>query len=309
MKKIIGILIMVSTVLYSFGQQMPESNLYSLNSFTLNPAYAGYNKCLEAHISNLSQWTGFDGAPGTSYLTVHSGLPNLNPNMGVGGQIVMDRTDMINRLSAVGSYSYKLNLGSDHFLRLGISAGMYQVNADATNATVFDNNDAVVINGINKGTTFSSEFGIHYNYKSIQFGVAVPEIFQRNINFNIAGLSSEYYLRRNLQVYGSYKYELSDVITLQPNFLYKTVGNGLNQFDINLIGTYNNLISLGLGYRTHSGLMTQLHIKLKDMYSLGYAYAVPGAGITSYASGSHEIMIGIKLCKKANEAPSSLKEL
>ena len=99
----------------------------------------------------------------------------------------------------------------------------------------------------------------------------------------------------------------SNIYCFTPNFLYKTVGNGLNQFDINVIGTYNELISLGLGYRTHSGLMTQLHVKLKDMYSLGYAYAVPGAGITSYASGSHEIMIGIKLCKKTNEAPSSLQ--
>ncbi len=308
MKKIFGITLMVASLMTTYGQQMPESNLYSLNKFSINPAYAGYNGCAEGYISNLSQWGGFEGAPRTSYFMVHSGIPSLNENMSVGGQVVMDRTDMIDRLSAVVSYGYKLDLGNEQILRFGLSGGMYQVNADPSQATVLDGNDDVVLSGASRGVTFSSEFGAFYSWNGIQFGVSVPEIFQRKVDFNIQGLSSEYYLRRNFQVFGSYKYEVSDIITVEPNFLYKTVGNGLSQIDFNVVGTYDNLVSLGLGYRTHSGLMTQLHANIKDMFYLGYAYAVPGNGIIQYSSGSHEIMLGIKLCKDTNTEKSSLVE-
>lgn len=287
-----------SAVLSISAQQLPESNLYMLNRYAINPAYAGFEGKLEGYVSNLSQWSGFSGAPRTSYFMVHSDMPSVNKNMSVGGQIVMDRTSMINRLSAVVSYGYKLDLGNEHFLRFGLSGGMYQASANPTNATVLDNNDNIVLGGVNKGVTLSTEFGALYSFKGVQFGISVPEVFQRKVDFNIQGLSSDYYLKRNLQVYGSYLYEVSEFVKIEPSVFMKTIGNGIYQLDFNVLGTYKDLISLGLGYRTHSGILSQLHVKLKDMFYIGYAYSVPGRGLISYTSGSHEIMIGTRLSKR-----------
>jgi len=307
MKNILGIIVVFGTLFSAKAQQLPESNLYMLNRYAINPAYAGFENKLEGYVSNLSQWAGFSGAPRTSYFMVHSDLPSLNENMSVGGQVVMDRTSMINRLSAVVSYGYKLDLGNEQYLRFGLSGGMYQVNANPSNATVLDNNDNIVLGGANKGITFSSEFGALYSFKGVQFGVSVPEVFQRKVDFNIQGLSSEYYLKRNLQVYGSYLYEASDMIKVEPSVFMKTIGNGIYQFDFNVLGTYNDMISLGLGYRTQSGLLSQLHIQLKDIFYIGYAYSVPGSGLIKYSSGSHEIMIGTRLTKSKIKGGASFE--
>jgi type IX secretion system PorP/SprF family membrane protein len=304
MKKLQLTIAMLMLMLPFYAQQLPESNLHLLNRYSINPAYAGFNGCMEAYVSNLSQWGGFDGAPKTSYFSIHSALPELNENMSIGGQMVMDRTDMINRFSAVVSYGYKLDLGNEHFLRFGLAAGMYQVNADPTSATVLESGDAIVLAGVNKGITFSSEFGALYHWKNVQFGVSIPELFQRKIDFNIQGLGSEYYLNRSLQIFGSYKFEINDEFTVEPAFLFKTIGTGIGQLDFTALGTYKDMVSLGLGYRTNSGLLAQFHYKIKDMISLGYSYAVPGSGIIQYTSGSHEIMLGIKLCKEKTQNSS-----
>ena len=73
---------------------------------------------------------------------------------------------------------------------------------------------------------------------------------------------------------------------------------GVNQFDVNFMGTYNNLIGAGIGYRTDIGLLARLRLHLKDMFILGYAYEFAGANMSSYSSGSHEIMLGIRFCKE-----------
>jgi outer membrane protein OmpA-like peptidoglycan-associated protein len=44
------------------------------------------------------------------------------------------------------------------------------------------------------------------------------------------------------------------------------------------------------------------------MLMIGYAYEFSGANISSYGNGSHEIMIGFKMCKEKNTEQSSLGE-
>src|SRR3954465_587885 len=59
---------------FTFAQQRPYYTQYVLNSFILNPAVAGIENYTDVKISHRHQWIGIDGAPVTTYLTIHGPL-------------------------------------------------------------------------------------------------------------------------------------------------------------------------------------------------------------------------------------------
>jgi type IX secretion system PorP/SprF family membrane protein len=288
----------------SQAQQLPESNLYTFNKYNINPAYTGFNDCLEIYGSHLSQWVGIDGAPSTNYFSAHSGI---GKNMGLGGGIILDNAAFISRFSAKLSYAYRINFGEDHNLRFGLSAGLYQVKVDATSAIVDDVTDEVVSGGAQSGMSFNSDFGVFYSIKGFQFGISVPQVFETEAKLqfqNVDGFTE----KRHYVGYAGYDYVINEKWNAEPSVLYKTAQSGLNQLDLNGMVTYNKLISVGVGYRTHVGILARLGLSIKDKFVLGYAYEFAGANISSYGSGSHEIMLGVKFCKEVkNDNKSSFE--
>src|SRR3954471_5500574 len=58
----------------TYSQQLPHYTQYVLNNFIINPAVAGIENYWDVKISHRHQWVGIDGAPVTTYLTVHGPL-------------------------------------------------------------------------------------------------------------------------------------------------------------------------------------------------------------------------------------------
>ncbi|MFT7155206.1 MAG: type IX secretion system PorP/SprF family membrane protein [Parvicella sp.] len=287
------------------AQQLPESNLYSFNKYTINPAYAGFNDCLEIYGSHLSQWVGIDGAPNTNYFSAHAGIGD---NMGLGGGIILDKAAFISKFSAKLTYAYRIKLGEDHNLRFGLSAGLFQVTVDATSAIVDDITDEVVSGGAQSGMNFNSDFGVFYNIKGFQLGLSIPQIFETEAKLNYQTIDG-FTERRHFVAYTGYDWAVNEKWNVEPSVLYKTAQSGLNQFDINGLVTYNKLLSVGFGYRTHVGVIARLGLNIKELLYLGYAYEFSGANISSYSQGSHEIMLGIKFCKEPkNKSKGSFGE-
>mgnify|MGYP006175005339 CR=1 FL=1 len=83
-----------------FGQQVPQFSQYIFNGLHINPAYAGYKNEGYVQSTYRSQWVGFDGAPVTQTLTLHTPLmSHANAISGVviiGAIIVMGRADADN---------------------------------------------------------------------------------------------------------------------------------------------------------------------------------------------------------------------
>ncbi|PCJ28394.1 MAG: hypothetical protein COA97_01850 [Flavobacteriales bacterium] len=291
-----GIIGLVSNV---SAQQMPQTNLYTENVFNINPAYAGYNAtCLEAYLGHITQWVGVDGAPSTNYLDIHKGY---GKNFGLGGGFILDKTSMISRFSGNVSGSYRIGLGENQNIRIGISLGVYQVSVNTSEAIVQDPTDEVIA-GSRSGMTFNNEIGLIYNYKKLLIGVSVPQAFETTAKYETGSTDSEFGIDRHFTAFMKYDWELSKKVTLEPSTMMKKVGN-VNQFDINLMGTFNNVISIGAGYRTDVGMLARFRLKLKEMFVVGYAYEFAGSNISSYSSGSHEIMLGLTICKVKEDKP------
>ena len=56
------------------AQQKPHYSQYVLNQYILNPALTGIENYVDVKFSHRHQWVGLEGAPVTTYATVHGAI-------------------------------------------------------------------------------------------------------------------------------------------------------------------------------------------------------------------------------------------
>lgn len=287
--------------LSSFAQQTPQSNVYSYNKYSLNPAYAGATGCAEIFFSHLNQWVKVEGAPVTSLFSANT---RIGKSFGIGGNLLIDKLGMLQQVAASGSISYGFTIAKQHNLRFGITGGYYQFRLNPAGAIAFDAQDVIVNSGSQSSSSINSEVGFLYQFKGLELSMASKQVLQSFSNFGYTGLDG-YGLRRHMVGLVGYKFQLNEKLSLKPSVLYKGINN-TNQFDINADVNYKNFIHGGIGYRTQVGLIGRVGVNIQNLFFIGYAYEVPMQNIAKYSSGSHEIVIGLKLCKKKKPMLDSL---
>ena len=302
MKKIISLSICLLS-LVSYSQQTPQRNLYGYNKYAINPAYAGASGCTQINFSHLNQWVKVEGAPLTSMISAN-GL--IGKSIGVGGQVLVDQIGMIQQVSAMGSFSYGLSIDESHNIRLGASIGYNQYRIDASGAVAFENGDPIIEGGEQAGGTVNSNIGILYQWKNLELSIGSQQLIQSTSNMSFAGIDG-FGLRRHLNGLIAYNQKIGNHWMLTPSLFTKGTNNGY-QLDINADATYKKYIFGGLGYRTSVGLIARAGIQVQDLFFIGYAYETPMSNIASYSSGSHEIVLGIKFCKKKPKATPEIVE-
>jgi len=294
MKNIISICICF-IVLVSYGQQTPQRNVYGYNKYAINPAYAGMSGCTEINFSHLNQWVKIDGAPLTSLVSANG---RIGKSLGIGGQVMVDQIGMIQQVSGMGSIAYGFTFAKHHHVRLGASVGYNQYRVDPTSAIAFDPLDPIINGGVQSGGTINLDMGLVYAWKGLELSVGSKQFIQSTSNMAIVGIDGDgYSLRRHLNSYLAYNIGISDKWQLTPSVFAKGTNNGY-QLDLNTDINYKNFIYAGLGYRTSVGLVGRLGIQIQELFFIGYAYETPMSNIASYSSGSHEVILGIKFCKK-----------
>ena len=286
-------LIFVSTTI---AQQTRQTNMYRHNMYAINPAYAGKSGCTEINFNHLNQWVKIDGAPITNFFSANT---RLGKSLGIGANVLIDKLGMFQQVSASGSISYGFTFFKDHNVRIGLSGGYFQMRLDPTDAIAFDAGDNIIEGGVQSSNSVETEAGLLYTFKGLELSFASKQLIETRSNFNYTNLDG-YGLKRHFIGYGGYSFILNKNVSLTPSVLYKGVGN-VNQLDINVDVNYDDFIYGGLGYRTGVGLIGRIGVNIRKMFFIGYAYEVPMQNIASYSSGSHEIALGLKLCRKKKE--------
>jgi type IX secretion system PorP/SprF family membrane protein len=280
-----------------FAQQTPQSNVYGYNKYSINPAFVGSSNCTEINFSHLNQWVKIDGAPLTSLVSVNS---RIGKSFGLGGQILIDKIGMLQQISGLGTVSYGLNFG-DHNIRLGVSVGYNQYRVNPSSAIAFDNQDPIVNGGLQSAGALNTEIGLAYVWKNLELAIASKQLLQTYSNFGYNNLQG-YGLRRHISGLVGYRIGINDKWSVKPSVWAKGTNNGY-QFDINADVNYKDLFYGGLGYRTNVGMIARVGMNIQKLFFIGYAYETPMSNIASYSAGSHEIILGLRLCKKVKNQP------
>jgi hypothetical protein len=94
---------------------------------------------------------------------------------------------------------------------------------------------------------------------------------------------------------GGKVFEVSETLSLKPNFFVRHALGGPVQFDLSMAGLFYNTVWFTTTYRNGFGMVASTHIYLSEKFHFGYAYDWAMGSMAGFQSGSHEIFIGYDL--------------
>ncbi len=292
------------TIVFNFsvqGQQLGLQTLYNQNNYMINPAAAGLDNCFSAYINHRNQWVGINNSPTTNMLTIDGRLGTAH---GIGLDARMSNAGLLKNLNAKLSYAYHLKIGTNSFLHAGASLGFIQQQFRANDAIASDYSDELLLQGNQSDMGFTSDIGILFTVPRFKFGVSVPQVFSSGLNIDYQAGKNEFELVQHMSVYAQYDVVNNDNWVVAPSVLYRNSDFNGHQLDLGAEAMWNNIVGAGFMYRTAYGMSGILSLNIQDKFKLGYAYEFGGSKtLTQVSRGSHEIMLGIKLCKSAENKP------
>lgn len=291
MKGLRTILLALALVLAAMlhAQHTPLTTQYLFNGLLINPAYAGSREALTATLSWRQQWVGFEGAPSTQLLSVHS--PWAGTNVGLGLIVYSDRIGVSRESGFMTNYAYRLRLG-DGKLAFGIGAGLRMLQAEWTAVQTTDPGDqefASDSHGVLK-PNFSA--GAYYYNKKFFTGISVPFIFSQAYgpdgeSWNMTEAPGHY----QPMLTGGMLLDLTSDFKLKPSVLVRKAGAEPVQADLSVNVIWKDRVWLGGSYRTQDAVCLMLEVMPSSQFRLGYAYDLGISALNANHQGSHELML------------------
>lgn len=278
----------------SVAQQLPMSSLYFQNRFMINPAAAGYEDGLVGHLNFRNQWAGVKGSPTTGWLNLHS---PIGKNTNIGGSVVYDQTDLISTLNVQLAYAHNIRLTKEHYVSLGVSAGVHSVQFNLNNAIVEDATDIILANGNVSSTTVALDAGIRYHWKGLEVGAALPNIIENVGQLKSSDVDFRYDITRHYRFYATYDYMINNV-NIAPMGMVRWLPNAPVSWDAAVKVGYKRIIWGSFMWRAETGPVAGLGFRIADKFSFAYAYDFSLNGIDGSSWGnpwSNEIMVSFHL--------------
>ena len=274
--------IMISAA--AFGQQQVLFTQYMFNQMALNPAYAGIHEGISTSLLWREQWVGFDGAPRTQTLSIHSPI-SFRP-ISLGAVFIRDQIGVTTQNQANFSYAYRIRLGRTK-LSFGLSANLNFYQANFNLDGIID----PVLNNANINL-FLPNFGTGVMWHGDKFyvGFSVPQIVNQKLD--PANSDSQSELIRHYFVLAGYVFAPHENLLIKPNFLLKAVEGAPLQADINVNVLLQRLVWLGVSYRSLESLAALVQLQLGPKFQIGYGFDfLTFTDLSAVQSGSHEIML------------------
>jgi type IX secretion system PorP/SprF family membrane protein len=290
--KAIGLLMLLSVAEISLGQQDPMYTQYNFNTQTINPAYAGTWESLGFTALGRYQWAGMDGAPRTYTFSVQS--PTRNEKVAWGIDVVSDKVNLEQRLTVMGDYSYRLRLGEQSFLRLGLKAGVVHYSNPLTEYTQYPDGTQEQFENIN--SKLVPNFGVGaFIYSPVYYlGLSVPEIMQTNFSQNSDNYSN-YWGMRHYYLQGGYVFNLSRDLKFKPTFLARAAVGSPIVADLTTNFLIMDMFWLGAMYRTGDSYGFLAQWVVDKRLRVGYSIDFTTTRLQKYNNGTHELMISYEI--------------
>lgn len=291
LKIAIALVFVLMTTLLS-AQQNPMYTHYMYNTLVVNPAYAGSRDALTVTALHRSQWVGFDGAPLTQTISLHT--PLRNEHVGIGLSLSNDRIGPVNTTSIFFDYAYIMQLTKKSKLSLGLSAGANIFQAALTDLELDQQIDPAFSTNISSIVTPNFGVGAYYYMDNFYAGFSTTNLLQNSFslvnpdsqNILIGKEQLHYYLITGALI------KISDNLDFKPTALFKLTAAAPFQADITASFILIDRILLGAMYRSGDAVGVLAGFNVTGQLHIGYSYDWSyGLKTGSYNSGSHELVL------------------
>lgn len=272
------------------AQQDPQYTQYMYNMSVLNPAYATDNpKALNLGGLYRTQWVGFEGAPQTATFFAHA---PVSEKIEMGISIVNDEIgDIVNETNTYIDIAYKLQLSENSKLSLGIKAGATFFSTDFSNFQLTDNipdgafeeNISTVMPNVGAGAFYFTD--------KMYLGFSIPNFLKSNHIENENGVAYQAVEDIHYFFTGGYVFDLNDNLKFKPAFMAKGVSGVPLSIDLTTNFLLYETVEVGAAYRFGDAVSGLVNFRVLPGLRIGYAYDYTTSNLSSYNSGSHEIMV------------------
>ncbi|MBK7627190.1 MAG: PorP/SprF family type IX secretion system membrane protein [Bacteroidales bacterium] len=294
MKKLIILITSILIGAISSAQQVPISENYYMDRYSLAPSYAGNYNAKYLFMGYRSDWTGIDGGPKTVRISYSDLLPSMK-NAGFGGKIIYDKAGIFSQLYILGSYSYNLLVNQDHHIMFGLSMGFYRNKLnllDYYNDPDYTIDPALVSLDINSKLKFMSDFSAVWTWKGAEAGFMFSNISLGDASYKEVSL--KYNPLANYQFHATYIYNINEDWDLTPLLIVRGGKYIKSQFEIATQVMYLKKFWGSLVYRDPAiigfGAGASINKGLKIGYNFNFA-----TNVVMGAFNNHEITIGLNI--------------
>jgi type IX secretion system PorP/SprF family membrane protein len=337
MKRIILIVGLISSVVFANAQAKSSYTQYILNNYILNPALAGIENYTDIKISSRNQWTGINGAPVTTYVSVQkpigksdyntsatsNAVPGENPrgkeywrdytapdaHHGIGLVAMSDRAGYINRWNISASYAYHKPLGIKTTLAAGFNLGVSGINLDRTKATFADDGVTDLALGLSISDTrkIKAEVGAGLWLYSARYfvGISVLNIIPGKAKFTSADKFGTYFTPNYFATAG-YRFSVGEDFTFIPSVMVQYWEPQLLGGHANAKLQYLDKAWVGGSYRYAdflSGYSAMAGYNFSNTFNIGYSYEVAtNSRLRTYTGNTHEFILGFTIGNKYSDA-------
>ncbi len=283
------------------AQQNAQFTNFLFNSFALQPAQAGLQKCLDARVGYRNQWVGFENNPQTLFISAHQRIDKISKEKGVihgvGLIIEGDNTGFTGRTSLHAVYAVHLPITRKTRISFGVGLGALQYRFDASQVRVLGPNSAgdPILNGSQAEFAFPDiKAGIWLYGKYWFAGISGHHL--TNPTFNDIG--EDVQMQPNFNMMAGRIFPGGDKMSYIPAAQLKFTGNSTPSLDVNFWADYDDVVALGVAFRSEDAVAGMLKFSFLDYFTVAYAYDVTYSKVRLGSSNSHEIILGISACPR-----------
>ena len=292
MRRYTGILIfLIICTLQVKAQQAPLYTQYMFNRILYNPAVAGVDPFFQIRSNHRFQWVGMTDPPLTNALSFFGPHPTMP--MGYGGYIYNDVTGPTSRTSITGVYAYNIELPNSMRLSMGLSLGFMQYKVDGTQITLKDPSDLALQNTVYSSYVPDANLGVYLYHEDFYVGFSTAQLINTKLKLYDAGTGLNK-LRTHFFLTGGYKYVINQDFMLEPSAMLKGTAPRAIQFDINTRVIWQEMVWLGLSYRTGDAISVLAGYSYEEKIYFGYSYDITLSDLRKHNTGTHEIMFGYR---------------
>jgi len=285
--KTLAFTVLVLSSIAAKAQQQPNFLFFEQNMSLFNPAYTGSEGSL-AGLQYRSAWSGIEDAPRAASFIYHTKEKN-KASWGV--SYLSDRVYVENQGIVAVDYSYKLTLGSNTNLYLGIKAGAVYNNLDATGLDRITQESNANLNSIQNYMNPLVGIGLLLKGEKYFIGLSTPNVLNSKRYKEEEGLATTATDKPHLYTTAGYHLKLNNTITLSPSMLYRIVADAPNQLTAIAKLSLKDKISVGVGVSNNDYISTMLQVKMNQI-DLGFGYEIgQRTSATALRANTSEMML------------------
>lgn len=271
------------------GQHTPLTSQYLFNGLVINPAYAGSRDALAANLTYRHQWVGFDGAPVTQMVSIHSPLGRRK--LGAGLLVYNDRIGVSQETGVFTNHAYRIRFRKGK-LAFGVGAGLTFLRSAWTQVAIQQANDIAFSADQRSAVRPNFSGGMYYHTKTWFVGLSSPFLMLHRYPAGSEGFSLSQ-ARADLQpmLTGGYLVELTREIKLKPSALIRYRRSSGVQADLSSNLILKDRLWLGASYRTGDAMVATVEVLPTPQWRVGYAYDLGLSRLRTAHQGSHEVML------------------